>query len=165
MNPQVGSVLVDMCIYGMVVRDTEVEGLARKRTRLMSNLHEVLKRVKMSCTHDHEHIPLVQVRAKKCQVYPQAFCRTIVDCIAAKKKLREIGMVALPLLDIDDLEHDMKNGAAAVLDLHDCATMQAFDDQSSEALDPILARKARTEEMEHFRSMQVYEKVPISESI
>ena len=43
--------------------------------------------------------------------------------------------------------------------------MQAFDDQSGEALDPILVRKARMEEMKYFRSMQVYEIVPIAEWI
>ena len=71
-------------------------------------------------------------------------------------------MVALPLFDVDinNLESDMKAGATAALDLHDYAEMQAFDDQSGETLDPILVRKSRMEEMEYFKSMQVYEKVP-----
>ena len=76
-------------------------------------------------------------------------------------------MAALPLLDIniDDLESDMMAGSTAAFDLHDYAGMQAFDDQSGEALDPILVRKARMEEIEYFKSMQLYEKVHVSEAV
>ena len=39
----------------------------------------------------------------------------------AEKRLREMGMVSLPLLDVDvdDLESDMKAGSKAVSDLHE----------------------------------------------
>ena len=113
------------------------------------------------------HVPLEQGRAKRCQVYPREFGRKVCAGIAAEKKLREMGMVALPLLDvsIDNLENDMKAGATAAFDLHDYAEMQAFDDQSGEPVDPILVRKAWMEEMEYFKSMQVYEKVPVSEAV
>ena len=40
--------------------------------------------------------------------------------------------------------------------------MQAFDDQSGQKLEPRLVRKARLEEMDYFKSMNVYTKVPIS---
>ena len=144
----------------------------RKRTKIMGNSNEVLKRIAVKCpdaspdeSQNHVHVPLEQGRAKRCQAYPRSLIRNMCSGIAAEKKLREMGMLALPLLDIGDLEHDMKNGAAAALVLHDYATMQAFQNQSGEALDPIFVRKARMEEMEYFRSMQIYEKVPIAESI
>ena len=78
-----------------------------------------------------------------------------------------MGMVALPLLDVDvgNLESDMKAGSKAALDLHEYVGMQAFDGQSGEPLDPILVRKARLEEMDCFKSMHVYERVRVSEAV
>ena len=69
-------------------------------------------------------------------MYPREFSRKVCAGIAAEKKLREMGMVALPLLDIDidDLESDMKAGSTAAFDLHDYTEMQAFDDQSGKPL-------------------------------
>ena len=76
-------------------------------------------------------------------------------------------MVSLPLLDVDvdNLESDMKAGSKAAFDLHEYDGMKAFDDQSGEPLDPILVRKAWLVEMDYFMSMQVYEKVSISEAV
>ena len=62
-------------------------------------------------------------------------------------------------LDIDNLESDMKAGSTAAFDLHDYAEMQAFDDQSGDTLDPPRMQKARLEEMDYFKSMQMNEKV------
>ena len=39
----------------------------------------------------------------------------------------------------------------------------AYDDQSGAELDPSLVREARQSEIEYFRSMNVYHKVPIEE--
>ena len=43
--------------------------------------------------------------------------------------------------------------------------MQSFHYQSGEALDPILVRKARMENMEYFKSMQLYAKLHVSEAV
>ena len=79
--PGVGAATVDMCMYGLRVKDGDTEGLARKSTRLMSNSHEVIKRMESRCVNldpatssidRHVHIPLVSGRARQCQVYPRA---------------------------------------------------------------------------------------------
>ena len=78
-----------------------------------------------------------------------------------------MGMVALPLLDIDieDLESDMKAGSTAAFGFHDYSEMHALDHQPGEPLDPILVLKARMGEMEFVKSMQLYEKVHVSEAV
>ena len=109
--------------------------------------------------------PLEQGSARRCQVYPREFRRQICEGIAAEKKLRRLGLVSIELLDVGNLEMDANIGQAASSELHEQGRVQAFDDQSGERLMPELVRKARQEEMEHFRSMKVlqYEKVPVSE--
>ena len=79
-EPSVGAALVDMCSYGMTALKNGKRGLVRKRTRLMSNSGEVLKRVATVCSNvgkeehlKHEHVPLDQGSAKKAQVYPRGF--------------------------------------------------------------------------------------------
>ena len=57
-DTQVGMALVDMCMYGLRMEDGDIEGLARKRARLMTNSHKVFKKVETHCTNDHEHVPL-----------------------------------------------------------------------------------------------------------
>ena len=47
--------------------------------------------------------------------------------------------------------------------MHDYEDEYAYDDQSGEALDPPLVKKARREEMYDFRSVRVYDKVSIDE--
>ena len=41
----------DMCAYGLMIKDGDGEALARKRTRLMSNSPEVLKRCSKQCSN------------------------------------------------------------------------------------------------------------------
>ena len=70
--------VVDMCALGMRVDSGPVQVPARKRTKMMSNSHEVLKRVKVTCpnlgsdtSRHHVHVPLEQGRARRCQIYPK----------------------------------------------------------------------------------------------
>ena len=130
----------------------------------MSTSTEVIKRIAARCpiakpdlSKHHVLLPLESGNAKRCQVYPRDFSRKICAGIAGEKRLREMGMVSLPLLDVGvgNLEDFMKAGLKAAFGLHEYAAMQAFDDQSGETFVPILVRKARLEEMGYFKSMQV----------
>ena len=80
--------------------------------------------------------------------------------IAAEKRLRKLGMRAMPILELDE---EMRAGRAADRDLHEEDGVRAFDDQSGDALIPGLVRQARREEMEYFKKMRVYEKVTLAE--
>ena len=166
---EVNIVVVDMCAYGMRVDTGPVQGPARKRTKIMSNSYEVLKRIEAKCPNSspdaskhHVHVPLESGRAKRCQVYPRAFSRQVCAGIAAEKRLREMGLSSLPILEMDDLSLEIDKGVNAMVELHELGIVQAFDDQSGEKLDPLLVRKARMEEMAYFKSMNVYDKVPLS---
>ena len=68
---EVGLATVDMCCHGMVVDTGPLQGPARKRTKVLSNSQEVLKRVEAHCPNGlrdkslhHVHVPLESVRAK-----------------------------------------------------------------------------------------------------
>ena len=168
----VDAVAVDMCAYGMRVDTGQQQGPARKRTKIMSNSVEVLKRIAMQCPNmqedvskHHVHVPLESGRAKRCQVYPREFSRRICEGIAAEKRLRRLGMISLPLLELDELSDDIKDGGVAARDLHESGWTEAFDDQSGERLDPALVWKARMEEMAYFRSMNVYSKVSMARCV
>ena len=52
----------------------------------------------------HVHVPLVNGRTPRCQVYHRAFCRKLSEGIASEKRLRAIGMVSLPLMSLADSE-------------------------------------------------------------
>ena len=166
-HPEVGMAIVDMCVHGMKVDVGPVQGPARKRTRVFSNSHEVLKRIASQCPNDrpdkalhHVHVPLDQGRAKRCQVYPRSFCRRVCEGIAAEKRLRSLGLKAIPLMTLEAIE---EAGIQANDVLHDPDGTWACDDQSGESLRPELVREARKEEMRYFRDMKVYEKVDIAE--
>ena len=154
---------VDMCCYGMVAKDQDGrEGPAKKRTKIMSNSVEVLKRIAIRCPNNdpsstirHEHVPLESGRAKKCQVYPREFCARVVEGIAAEKRVRALGLRSMPLMSVED------SGACEAL--HEPSSTWATDDLSGEALDPSLVRAARKEEIQYFKSMKVYDKVDTME--
>ena len=158
--------IVDMCAMGMRVDTGELQGPARKRTKLLSNSQEILKRVAVLCpnkspntsTH-HAHVPLESGRARRCQIYPREFSRRVCEGIAAEKRLRRLGMVSIPLMALGSEE----DGRKACDDLHENDGTLAFDDQSNEPLMPSLVRNARLEEMRYFREMQVYDKVSVEE--
>ena len=91
--PGVEAATVDMCMYGMRVKEGDQEGLARKTTRLMSNSNEVVKRMHSMCVNldpntaaadRHVHVPLVGGRARQCQVYPRVSCRKLCEGIASE---------------------------------------------------------------------------------
>ena len=75
MHPEIGSVVLHMCAFGMVAKDEKGEAPVRKGTRLMSLSGEVLKPVDRRCSNEsgqdhHRHVHLFQGRAKAAQAYP-----------------------------------------------------------------------------------------------
>ena len=169
------SVTVDMCQFGMTATKQGKDGPVQKKTRIVSNSAEVLKRVAVKCPNQgghgepHTHISLEGGLAKQAQVYPRKFCQAVCEGIAAQKKLDALGLEAKRLMSRDEM--------AGVLDslgldgskedpseaLHEEELRIAFDDQSGEPLRPDMVRRARREEIEYFKERKVYEKVTIDE--
>ena len=135
--------------HGFQVTDKNGEALVEKRTKLMSNSPEVLKRVGMQCTNrtalprslprdpwglkmasqgsltseKHRHADTTGGRVKQCQVYPKKFCRAVCAGIAAQKRLRNLGLTAMPLLSLSAMESLKNSLHTPSEDLHetDCA--------------------------------------------
>ena len=162
----VGAVTCDMCAYGMVARDENGTGPAQKRTTIMSNSPEGLKRVGMQCPNKsnggefHRHVQLLSGRAKQCQVYPRAFYQAVCEGVAAEKKLRALGLMSHPIMSVSEMQQAGGNGVEDPSQaLHEDDGIIAFDDQSGAPLNPQEGAKARSEEIRYFKSMGAYKKV------
>ena len=169
-HDDVEMVTCDMCAFGLSIEDKDGEALARKRTRLMSNSPEILKRLDKGCSNDqvqdarekHRHADTIGGRAKGCQVYPKEFCRAVCSGTAAQKKLRNLGMVPLDVMSFEEMQEVAKDWPSD--DIHETGEyMEAYDDVLGIALDPALMRKARREEIVYFKDMEVYENVSMAE--
>jgi len=172
---------VDMCQFGMTAATKEGEGPVRKRTKIISNSKEVLKKVERKCPNDggpgahHEHVHLVDGKARQAQVYPRAFCRAVCEGVAAEKRIRALGVKAKPLLSMEEMQQiahisgaKAEDGESASDALHEEEVDEgkwtiAIDDQTGEPLCPKLVRIARKEEIAYFKERDVYEKVKLSE--
>ena len=86
-------------------------------------------------------------------------------------------MMSLPLLNLEQMDHIVseEREILSAERKRDCPddvlhekwapeAIVAFDDLSGEALDLEQVRKARQDEIAYFKSMKVYEKVPITEA-
>ena len=141
----------------------------------------------------HTHAQLVGGRAGQAQVYPRELCRDICIGISHQRRADELGVVGMPLLSVEtmnDIAKKAREQARRSMPLNDCdddlclmsaeveedpsAALHgkepeawaetAYDDVSGKTLDPKEVRRARREEIDYFKSMKVYEKVPISEA-
>ena len=154
----------DMCEYGLIIED----GPVQKRTAVMTNSPEAAKRLGRQCRNrgngpgGHKHTPLEGGgRCKQAQVYPRDFCRAVCESVAAQ---RQADMMNVVLMDIMQLEEINAIGGD---DLHepemDMSEYTATDDVTGAPLDPAKVAKARAEEMEYFRNMNVYEYTTVEE--
>ena len=145
----------DMCAYGLKTSDDIGEALVEKRTKLMSTPPEVLKRVGLQCDNraaqtkgeKHRHADTTNGRARRCQVYPKQFCRAVCAGVAAQKRLRNLGLTALPLMSLSAMESLKKSMNTPSEDLHESEGLEAYDDMSGAELDPARVTVARKEEI------------------
>ncbi len=85
--PGVCRVRCDMCAYGMSVTG---EGLNKKPTGVLTNSQCVAEELSRRCTEDHEHVNLMEGRAKRAEEYPKAFCQAMVKGI--RRQLKQDGV-------------------------------------------------------------------------
>ena len=128
-NRKVRIVKCDMCTFGMEATDKEGTALVRKRTKLMSNSSEILKRIESKCTNEagaakHRHADITGGQTRQCQVYPRAFCKKVCEGIAAQKKLYDLGMTSEPLMSLQEMQKAVPSEAGTgdpSKDLHESA--------------------------------------------
>ena len=124
----------------------------KKRTRIMTNSPRIANRLaKFQCDNSHWHVPLVNGRAKACQLYPRRFCAEI--CLGLKEELtaRAIGGVSVDgadviraLLEIYEVHpHDEEAAKDKATMEYLYSGREFFDDISGKSLDKDMAIEAR----------------------
>ena len=163
-----GQVSFDLCRFGMTSEDEQGKGKVRKRTRIVSNSMALLEELsKHQCTGDHRHVHLMAGRAQACQRYPEEFCDLVCEVVMKEKNLMgkhakllgRLGHAGARAEDVTGLIGNLeKTDPHAPDDLY--KDFKFFDDVTGRELDHGLAVKARRLEMDFFRKMRVYDKVP-----
>ena len=166
-------VVFDFCMLGMKSTDEHGEAPAMKKTAIVTNskkLVEVLK--KYQCDHSHRHVMLLNGRAKACQEYPDEFCELVCKTVMEEKNQEAYGLIG-------SLTHEDKQGDITDITEHISALVKDemptphddlydnydfVDDVSGQDLNKELAAAARKLEIDFFRKMKVYVKVPRAEA-
>ena len=123
----------DQCMFGQTaVGKDGVRGLAKKRTRVMTNSEIIDKLLDRQCSRDHEHVPLTGGRAAKAAAYPTAMCDAFLDGILMETEQRDSSLFVMDGM-CDDAEIEGMTG---------------IDDVSGEQLEPEKIMAARQQEMD-----------------
>ena len=71
-RPGVYEVIGDQCMYGQVARDRNGKplGCAKKPTRFLTNSWWIAQELSRRCDGSHEHVQLLEGRAKRAAEYP-----------------------------------------------------------------------------------------------
>ena len=174
----------DFCMMGMRSADEKGEAPAKKRTSVFTNSDEIAELLKKyQCDGQHRHVQLMGGKAKACEVYPDEFCEKVCEAamrekermtkgMPAKTKTREVArlgiMELVRRLDIEEVSNvkDITDMIGSINEgPHEADIYEAFDfvdDVTGKPLNHDLAKAARKTEIEFFRKMKVYEKVPRS---
>ena len=109
LRPEVASVVLHMCAFGLTAQDEQGECLGKKATRVMSSSDEIIKQVGLQCSNQgggahHRHVHLIQVLAKYAQVYPRMFGERLCEGIAAQKRLNALGVQSRPIMSVDRMQ-------------------------------------------------------------
>ena len=167
----------DQCRYGLTSWDGQRRGPARKRTKFMTNSPCIAKALSLRCPNTrehkvHEHVVLINGRAKRAEVYPPALCRAICNGLLEQMEADRKGQFLLAQVDnkegqkSDDLAKEaeqFKQRYRTAEEEDDPNLETAWDDVSGAELDPKEVKRARAEEVEYVRKMKLYTKVPIDE--
>ena len=167
----------DQCRYGLTSSDGHREGPARKRTSFMTNSPCIVKKLSLRCPNSrdykvHDHVVLINGRAKAAQVYPPALCRAV--CVGLNEQIEADRKGRFLIANINaNGQDDSKQMAMEKENLkkrykivevdNDEELEMAWDDVSGAELDTKAVKQARIEEIEYVRKMSLYTKVPIKE--
>lgn len=156
----------DFCHYGMATEGDQGNALVKKRTTLMTNSTRIAQRIKRAqCSKDHEHAHLINFKAKACEIYPERFCKDI--CLGIKDEINDKqhrkgetdkelpAMITNAIEDEGKPPHDDTENYEWLYQRR-----EFYNDITGEYLDKKRAIDARELEIDFFRKMKVYSKVP-----
>jgi len=149
----VDSTTFNMCQFGMVLSDKDGPGLVYKPTRACSNSGALIEKVSRRCQGGHRHVHLESGRAKLAAKYPEGLCDAFVDAMAMEDLRRgNVEEVLFQMAEYPDMCDPVEEATMR-------ESLIGIDDNTGEELDPVLIRKARSEEMGGFKEFGVYEYV------
>ena len=163
-----GKVNFDSCMFDMMSDDHHGIGHAKKRTSIITNSEALLTEMKKhQCHGGHRHVTLLGWKAKACQTYTDKFCELVCKTVMNEKNhldrtaefLGRLSLGPAEARDVTKAINELING-----DPHEKEALydpyEFFDDVTGQSLDSDRAKEARKLEMQFFRNMKVYEKVP-----
>ena len=172
-------VVGDQCQYGLKSHDGQREGPARKSSGFMTNSPCIAKRLSKRCLNGsgmkvHDHVILINGRAKAAQVYPPEVCRAICQGLIEQIEADRMGQFFIAEINLDGTgkgnqmmkeAESIKEKYKIVEEDYDQQLETAWDDVSGSELDPQSVKKARAEEIEYVNKMKLYTKVLIAECL
>ena len=167
--------LADQCKFGLTSPLSGGQGELMKPTRFMTNSLCIAQSMNRRCpnrmthgTHKHEHVILLDGRAKAAQTYPNELCRAIRKGIVKQIEADRQGQFMLAALDMGASSKTAMHAAMELaskckqVEEDDAPELEdAYDDVSGAPLDPQNVFEARMEEVKFIRDMKLYDKVPI----
>ena len=175
-KPGVYEVVVDQCMFGLRAKTPggKAEGLARKRTRFITNSWWIAQELNRQCEGRHAHTPLTGGRAKQAQEYPEELCRAICRGLVKEQRSRIMGIcqigegVRTKRRENETNREKEHMGEEAELEKQAvsklCQWGGAWDDVSGVELDADMVKQARGEEVTWIREKQVYRKISRAEA-
>ena len=154
--------IADQCQYGLTTWSKDGRLMpARKRTKFMTNCHEIAEELNRRCDGSHEHQQLISGRAAGAARYPDGLC--IAVCKGLMKAMRNKAMNVKPLMSLQAVTSVDKKACDDAHDQEDCGRY-AIDDVTGENLDPKEVIRARQKEIEYIENKKVWKKISRAEA-
>ena len=164
-------------MYGLKSTDGQRAGPARERIGFMTNSPCVVKRLNSKCPNTqenkpHDHVILINGRAKAPEVYPPTLRRAVCEGFMEQIEMDRMGQFLLAEVNADGTikGQDLKKEAQGIqqqyrtMEEEDQEALEtAWDDVSGAALDPSAVKRARAEEIDYIRNSGLCTKVSIDE--
>jgi len=86
-DPRVHRVRGDMCCFGMYQEKDGEQHLVKKPPGFMTNAPMIAEKLDQKCDGGHEHVYLLNGRAKRAEVYPDELCFRILEGLVDQMKM------------------------------------------------------------------------------
>ena len=159
--------VIDQCMYGQTcVDDHGVLRPVKKPTTFLTNSPAMERYLNTRCDGKHQHTRLEGGhRNRGAQVYSRGLVDALVNGVELQKKWHDEGRIQIGY--VYNLERSLENiGPVPPEESHDllpCPGGDAWDDVTGLPLDPRGVELARKEEIDYYRKMRAYDKVPVEQ--
>ena len=159
----------DFCMLGMKTKDKDGNPrAAQKRTAVMTNSSAITLLLREAqCRAEHTHTQLLGGRAGPCQEYTDEFCRLVCEGVKREKDtlrwkchMQEAFDITRPIHKLLSIQQKLEKFVTPPEESWLYRDVTFIDDVTGAVLDKAEAIKARVKEMQFFKKMGVYTKVP-----